>query len=185
MKHANTWSEALMLAAACIAIPCVPANAVGSDADSVTAPAASHWQVIPAATFVPRSSNMSVSYVSGGCVTAPVGTELTHKVLLDDGVTANYLRTYYRDEAPKGRLLSALTRYDAQGSFDDYGITYSTNATGYGSVLSPSLGHVVDRMDHAYVVNVQFLDDPDVVFANGFDEVRPLLFCGVRLMWSD
>lgn len=82
-------------------------------------------------------------------------------------------------------LLFALTRYDAQGALTDYGMTYSTSAAGYTSILSPELAHVVDAANYGYVVNVQFWNNPDAIFANGFENPQPPLFCGVRLMWDE
>ncbi|MBX3701854.1 MAG: hypothetical protein KF903_12760 [Dokdonella sp.] len=184
MKHSSTWPAAAMLALACVAASSTFALAANTDPDSVVAPAATQWRMTPGVTFVPRSSDMSVTYVGAGCVTAPVGTGLAHKVVLGDGMTARFVRLYYRHD-PSVRLLFALTRYDAQGAFTDYGTTYSTSAAGYTSILSPELAHVVDAANYGYVVNVQFWNNPDAIFANGFENPQPPLFCGVRLMWDE
>lgn len=181
MTHSTTRLPVLLAAAACACLQAPSAS--GAEADSVVMGTTDHWLMIPAVTFIARSSNMSHTYDGGGCIRAPYWTDLTHKLLLPDGALLRYVRTYFRDEG-RGDLLSAVTTYDAQGSFEDLGLITTTNATGYSSVLSPEIAQVVDRETNAYAINVRFRDD-DTILADGFETPRPLLFCGVRVFWGE
>ncbi|MBZ0222266.1 MAG: hypothetical protein IT467_11660 [Dokdonella sp.] len=179
LKHSR-WTAVAIALAACISVPA----AIAAAPDSVSAPAvATYWQMIPAATFVTRSSNMSYSYANGGCVTLPSGTDFTHRLLLPAGATLRYVRTYFRDTGP-GSVFSAVSQYDAAGGLVDMGAMNSPNAGGYSSMLSPDLAHMFDPVNHAYVINVQYRTD-DTIFLNGFESgAGEMLFCGVRVMWD-
>ncbi len=168
---------ALLAAGAC------PTGAAAPDT-TPSSVLATYWRMIPAATFVSRSSGMTYQYANGGCLSVSPNLELTHKLMLPEGATLRYLRTYYRDEGPDA-LFSSVTRYDAAGALDDYGAMLTPNASGYASMLSPDLAHAFDATGHAYVINVQYRTD-DTIFFSGFDagSARPLLFCGVRVMWD-
>lgn len=184
----SPWLALGMLASMFFLLPLTAARAT----DVVASPAATtKWRMIPAATFLPRSSNMPYKYESFGCVSAPTGTDLVHRLILPNGATLRYLRLYYKDTRA-GDIQAAVTRYDASGGLEDLGgLLYSEDVSGFSSTLSTDLTHTVDGIGHGYVVNAQFRQPGgDVIFASGFEagesgSTSPATFCAVRVMWEE
>ena len=146
--------------------------------------ATGHYVFIPASTFVPRNSIASYRYLGGGCVSAPRGTELAHKLILPQGSVLRYVRSFYKD-ASADALAVYVTHYDAAGALVDVGSVTSANGSGYTSGLSPDMNYTVDATNQAYVVNARTFADADTVFIDGFDGVDAgVVFCGVRVLYE-
>ncbi len=68
------------------------------------------------------------------------------------GARIDYLRLFFRDASPANSQ-AWITTYDARGALSDLTTIVSTGAEGYGTTLSPYLGHVVNTESNAYVLN--------------------------------
>jgi hypothetical protein len=104
-------------------------------------------------SLTPRSSLTSWVYQGVGCVSAGSGNEIfTMHLDLPQGARIDYLRLYYRDTNANNSQ-AWISTYDATGGFTDLTTVSSAGATGYGTALSPYVGHVVNNGARSYVLN--------------------------------
>lgn len=109
------------------------------------------------ATMRPRSSLTNWAYSAGGCIYPPKGAELfTLPLNLPQGSRIDYLRLYYYDSSVTGYVKAWITDYDGTGNVTDLISVTSSGSAGYGYVISDYVGHVVDNVTYAYVLNVGF-----------------------------
>jgi len=59
---------------------------------------------------------------------------------------------YYRDTSAANSR-AWVTTYDGAGNLSDLTAVDSTGNGGYGTTLSPYVGHVVDKLNSSYVLN--------------------------------
>ena len=70
------------------------------------------------------------------------------------GARIDYLRLFFYD-ASSANSRAWITSYNAQGVTTDLVAVNSSGSSGYGTILSAYLGHIVDTANHAYVLNWQ------------------------------
>lgn len=103
----------------------------------------------------PRDSATGWSYGGAGCVSAEGGNAIfVASLSLPVGSRVDYLRLYYFDTSANDGT-AWLTTYDGAGGFQDLISVSTSGSDGYGSALSPYLGHLVDKQVNAYVLNWQ------------------------------
>ena len=101
-------------------------------------------------TMQPRDSDSGWSYDGPGCVSLVNGSDLfTLHVDLPEGSRVDFLRLFYYDTSASNSK-AFLTTYDGAGGFEDLTSVDSAGDAGYGTTLSPYLGHVVDNSDQGY-----------------------------------
>lgn len=104
----------------------------------------------------PRDSSVNwTTDGSGGCAVLSSGdTSVVFNVHLDipNGARIDYLRLYYYDTSANDSY-SWITRYNNTGSLTDLTTVKSTGTAGYGTTLSPLLGHIVDSTNFSYLLN--------------------------------
>jgi hypothetical protein len=113
-----------------------------------------YYVFIPGSAFTPRTSSTNWVYGGDGCVYTTTSSPdlFTHKLNLPHLSRIDYLRLFYYDIS--GSNSSAyLTQYDSWGGVDDMLNARSDGNGGYGSNLSPYLGHVYDETTNTYVLN--------------------------------
>jgi len=104
-------------------------------------------------TTRPRSSSTNWAYSGGGCIYASKNQELfTLPLNLPDGVRIDYLRFYFYDASTTSNSNAWITIYDGSGGVDDLILVSSTGSAGYGFIVSNFVGHVVNNVTHAYVL---------------------------------
>jgi hypothetical protein len=114
-----------------------------------------HYVFVAGSAFRPRASTTTWSYSGLGCVSVGSGNELfTAPLHLPEGSRIDYLRLYYRDTSASNSI-AWITNYDAAGAFTDLTTASSADAVGYGTALSPYVGHVVDNASRSYSINWQ------------------------------
>jgi hypothetical protein len=114
-----------------------------------------HYVFVTGSSFTPRGSSTTWSYAGVGCVSVASGTALfTVPLHLPEGSHIDYLRLYYRDTSASNSI-AWITNYDAAGAFTDLTTVSSSGDSGYGTTLSPYVGHVVDNASRAYTLNWQ------------------------------
>jgi len=108
-------------------------------------------------TMRPRSSLTNWAYSGGGCIYPPKGGELfTLPLNLPQGASIDYLRLLFYNSSVLGHVQAWITTYDGAGGITDLISVTSSGTAGYGFVVSNYLGHVVDNVNNAYVLNVDF-----------------------------
>jgi hypothetical protein len=93
---------------------------------------------------------------SGGCLYNVSGsTSVIFNVHLDipDGSRIDYLRIYYYDDDTTNNSRAWVTSYDDEGGLTDVVTVASDGDTGYGTMLSAEIAHVVDMLNNSYVLN--------------------------------
>lgn len=131
----------------------VPDNPAGSNITPEAFSIQFYYFNAAGSAFAPRDSSTSWDYQSGGCVSAGVGNDIfTLHLDLPQGARIDYLRIYYRDTSAANSR-AWVTTYDGAGNFSDLTAVDSTGNGGYGTTLSPYVGHVVDKLNRSYVLN--------------------------------
>jgi hypothetical protein len=112
-----------------------------------------HYKFVAGTTLRPRDSSSNWDYGGVGCVSLANGSQLLNVHLgLPEGSRIDYLRIYYYDTSGNnGRAW--ITTYNGAGSYSDITSVTSAGNGGYGTRLSPYVGHVVDNYDNSYVLN--------------------------------
>lgn len=128
---------------------------------------------VAGSSFVPRGNGPATVYQSAGCVSrASLGDFIVYPLQLPDGSQIKYVRVYYRDTSATD-LSVALTRYDGIGGFFDETVFNNTGiSSGFGSTLSPELDIVVDNLNQARQLLVNF-----------GEASAALQFCGIRVAY--
>ena len=112
-----------------------------------------HYENITGAALRPRDSSSGWDYPGVGCVSLANGSELFNVHLgLPEGSRIDYLRIYYYDTSASNST-AWVTSYNSSGGVVDIVSVTSAGNAGYGTALSPYVGHVVDNGDNAYVLN--------------------------------
>jgi hypothetical protein len=108
---------------------------------------------VAGATMVPRSSATNWTYPGGGCISASVANDVFNiHLAIPNGSRIEYLRLYYYD-ASASNSTAWVTTYNGAGVATDRTSVSSTGNAGYGTTLSPYVGHVVNTADNGYVLN--------------------------------
>ncbi len=129
---------------------------------------------VAGATLVPRDSTTSWDYSGAGCISASSGNDnFTIHLPIPNGSRIDYLRLYYYDTSANNST-AWVTTYDGAGGINDLTSVSSTGSSGYGTTLSPYVGHVVDSMSNSYVLNWR---------ANQTGSTMRL--CGLRVAYRD
>lgn len=111
------------------------------------------YYYVAGSTLTTRDSTSGWGYSGVGCVSLANGDELfTVSLELPEGARIDYLRLFYRDTSASNGM-AWLTTYDGAGNFTDLTSVSSAGNGGYGTTLSPYLGHVVNNASRAYVLN--------------------------------
>jgi len=102
-------------------------------------------------TLRPRDSASSWDYNGAGCVSLGSGFEwFTLHVDLPEGSRVDFLRLFYYDTSASNNSKAFLTISDGAGRSEHLTSVLSAGDAGYGTTLSPYLGHVVDNSDQGY-----------------------------------
>jgi hypothetical protein len=72
---------------------------------------------------------------------------------LPQGSRIDYLRIFYYDKSPAIDSSAWITIYDGLGSISDLTTINSSGSAGFGTTLSPYVGHIVDNLTYSYVLN--------------------------------
>jgi len=149
--------------------PAAHANAEIAAADW----SAFYYEFIAGSTLRPRGSATTwASSGQGGCVYAVDGQEVFNVPLdLPQGARIDYLRLYYYDNGASNST-AWITTYDGIGGLSDQVRVDSADTTGYGSTLSPYVGHIVDNINNSYVLNWR----PSVAGSS-------MMLCGLRVAY--
>jgi hypothetical protein len=108
---------------------------------------------IAGATLVPRSSATDWTYPGGGCISASGANDIFNIHLpIPNGSRIDYLRIYFYDTSANNSQ-AWVTTYNGAGAFADLTSVSSSGTAGYGTLLSPFVGHVVDSASDSYVLN--------------------------------
>ncbi len=132
-----------------------PALAQTAEADVVPSTEWSPYRYVrvAGATLVPRDSTTSWDYSGAGCISASSGNDnFTIHLPIPNGSRIDYLRLYYYDTSANNST-AWVTTYDGAGGVSDVTSVSSTGSSGYGTTLSPYVGHVVDSINNSYVLN--------------------------------
>lgn len=144
------------------------------DGDAVKVPDWSNVYYFNAsgAAFRPRDSFSPWTYEGVGCISVDSGNELfTLHLDIPSGARIDYLRLYFYD-ANTANNTAWITNYDNAGSYTDLIDVVSTGSSGYGTVLSDYLGHVVNTNARSYILNWE-------AGANG----STMRLCGMRVAY--
>jgi hypothetical protein len=108
---------------------------------------------VAGSTMRPRSSATDWTYPGGGCIAASGATDvfITH-LGIPNGSRIDYLRIYFYDTSANDSQ-AWVTTYNGAGAFTDLTSVSSSGTAGYGTLLSPFVGHVVDSTSSSYVLN--------------------------------
>jgi hypothetical protein len=107
-------------------------------------------------TLHPADSSVGIDYNPGACVNA-TGASFDFFTIyshLPQGSRIDYLRIYYYDTSGSNSTAS-IRKYDGAGNTSDIGTVSSSGNGGFGTQLSPYIGHIVDHTNGSYVVNWQ------------------------------
>ncbi|HOE34160.1 MAG TPA: hypothetical protein PLG84_03605 [Anaerolineaceae bacterium] len=125
------------------------------------------------ATLRPRASLTNWAYWGGGCIYPSKGNDLfTLPLNLPQGSRIDYLRLFFYDASASVDGSAWITIYDGAGDVTDLINVDSAGSAGYGYAVSPYLGHVVDNVNYAYVLN----------YANGTTG-SSIRLCGLRVAY--
>lgn len=128
----------------------------------------------PGTVFRPRDSDVTWNYDGVGCISKPSGPNHWFTLHLDlhEGARIDYLRLFYYDSNGTDNSDNWIVAYEADGNFDELINVESVGSPGYGTNLSPYLGHIVDNSDYGYAI----LWAPDALGSS-------LRLCGVRVAY--
>ncbi len=131
------------------------------------------YEYVAGATFTPRTSVVEWRYPGGGCIYAASNPLqiLNVPLSLPQGSRIDYLRIFFYDTSAD-QSNAWITIYDGAGGFTDLTHVASTGTAGYGTALSPFVGHIVDNASHSYVLNWQ----PNVAGSS-------MQLCGLRVAY--
>lgn len=105
----------------------------------------------------PRNSSVDWSSTgSGGCLYTTAGDPYVIFNLhlnIPNGARIDYLRLYSYDTSTTNNAVAFVTQYDGAGGYNDITFVKSDGAAGYGTTLSPYIGHIVDAQNEAFVLN--------------------------------
>jgi hypothetical protein len=124
-------------------------------------------------TLYPADSSVGINYNAGACVNA-TGASFDFFTIyshLPQGSRIDYLRIYYYDTSGSNSTAS-IRKYDGAGNTSDIGTVSSSGNGGFGTQLSPYIGHIVDNSSGSYVVNWQ----PNVTGGS-------MQLCGLRVAY--
>lgn len=108
------------------------------------------YDFAPGGVLLPRDSDVTWDYHSGGCISMPSGNDwFTFHLDLPQGSRIDYLRLYYFDD-DEGYVRAHIMSYDGVGTASTLTTISSTGTGGYGSELSDYLGLVVDNFANGY-----------------------------------
>ena len=112
------------------------------------------YEYVAGATFTPRTSVVEWRYPGGGCIYATSNPLqiLNLPLSLPQGSRIDYLRIFFYDTSAD-QSDAWITIYDGAGGFTDLTHVASTGTAGYGTALSPFVGHVVNNANQSYVLN--------------------------------
>jgi hypothetical protein len=129
---------------------------------------------ISGSTLRPRASATDWTYPGGGCISASGANDIFNIHLpVPHGSRIDYLRLYYYDTSA-GNSRAWVTTYNGAGVANDVTAVDSTGNAGYGTTLSPYVGHVVNTVNNSYVLNWR---------ANQTGSTMRL--CGLRVAYRD
>jgi hypothetical protein len=113
-----------------------------------------YYENVSGSTFTPRASVLEWGYPGGGCLYAINNPSqvLNVPLSLPQGSRIDYLRIYFFDTSAADSQ-AWVTVYDGVGGFTDLTVVSSAGTAGYGTALSPFVGHVVDNASRSYVLN--------------------------------
>jgi hypothetical protein len=108
---------------------------------------------VAGSTLRPRSSATDWTYPGGGCIAASGANDvfITH-LGIPHGSRIDYLRIYFYDTSASNSQ-AWVTTYNGAGVATDLTLVSSGGTAGYGTLLSPFVGHVVDTASSSYVLN--------------------------------
>ncbi|MBN1920531.1 MAG: hypothetical protein JW892_04755 [Anaerolineae bacterium] len=116
------------------------------------------YEFVAGSTLRPRFSTTTWSWGgAGGCIYATANANEVFNVPLSlpEGSRIDYLRLYFYDTSASNST-AWLSYYNGAGGLVDLpnptGVVSSGNS-GYGTTLSTYMGHIVDNLNHAYVLN--------------------------------
>ncbi|MFN2151224.1 MAG: hypothetical protein ACK2T5_06475 [Anaerolineales bacterium] len=117
----------------------------------------SNFRYIYAAGSALRPRNSGQDWAtsgSGGCIYATsLGGEVMNLHLdIPTGSRIDYLRIFFYDTSDSNSQ-AWVTTYDGASGIDDIAYVTSSGTGGYGTYLSPYVGHIVDNASDAYVLN--------------------------------
>jgi len=123
----------------------------------------------------PRDSSVEWNSTGdGGCVYNNGGsTSVIFNINMDipDDVLIEYLRIYYYDTSAANSY-AWITTYDDAGGYTDVVNVASDADTGYGTMLSDQIAHVVSLIDDSYVLNWR-----------PYDTGSTMALCGLRVAY--
>jgi hypothetical protein len=130
-----------------------PATAASENISSIAEWSAFRYINVAGATLVPRASATEWTYPGGGCISAAVANDIFNIHLsIPNGSRIDYLRIYYYDTSASNSN-AWVTTYNGAGGFNDLTTVNSAGNSGYGTQLSPYVGHVVNTVENSYVLN--------------------------------
>lgn len=135
-----------------------PDEDAGVAADDVSIHAWSNFYYLNVTGTALRPRDSTVTWDNdgtGGCLYQTGGSTLeifNIHLHIPPGSRIDYLRLYYYDTS-SNTSIAWVTTYDNEGGVDDLITVSSSGSGGYGTMLSPYLGHVVDYASDSYVLN--------------------------------
>jgi len=137
-----------------------------------------YYKYIAGSSLRPRASTTTwASGGSGGSIyaVANAGEVFNVPLSLPEGSRIDYLRIFYYDTSASNST-AWVTYYDGMGGLVDLptgsGVD-SAGDTGYGTNLSAYMGHIVDNVNNAYVLNWR----PNVAGST-------MMLCGLRVAYQ-
>ncbi len=105
-------------------------------------------------TLYSADDSVGSNYNPGACINATnaAGDFFTIHLHLPQGSRIDYLRIYYKDTSANNSTAS-IRKYDGAGATTTIAEVASAGNGGFGTQLSPYIGHVVDNSDGAYALN--------------------------------
>ncbi len=105
-------------------------------------------------TLYSADDSVGSNYNPGACINATnaAGDFFTIHLHLPQGSRIDYLRIYYKDTSANNSTAS-IRKYDGAGATTNIGEVASAGNGGFGTQLSPYIGHVVDNDNGAYALN--------------------------------
>jgi hypothetical protein len=149
-------------------------TAASESISSVSDWSAFRYIYVAGATLVPRASSTDWTYPGNGCISAAAANDIFNIHLpIPNGSRIDYLRIYYYDTSSSNSQ-AWVTTYNGAGGFSDLTTVSSAGNTGYGTMLSPFVNHIVDTANNSYVLNWR---------ANQIGSTMRL--CGMRVAYRD
>lgn len=130
----------------------------GRQPTQVEAPEADDYLWIAGSSFKPRSTGVSYSYASNGCLVSNTGgssldESFTVSFRVPDSSVLRGVRFYYYDTSSDSSSMS-ITSYDGAGNFTDHVLGASQDSAGYGDTyLGLTTPYTIATFTRGFVIN--------------------------------